>query len=232
LKKTDIKIIILAKQEDDTIGEFLKELKMYYEEKDIVAVVAPHSEITSKIIKKEGIVVYEDNGKGKGAAIKFAINNIASEILVFIDTDGSHAPKEIPLLINPLLKNEADLVIGSRFKGKSEELSGTIENFMRLLGNIISTLIINILWRRSGKFMSDCQNGFRAIKSDVARKLGLLENSFAIEQEMVIKCLKKCYRIAEIPSYEHRRKGGKSHIYPFFALPRYILCFLREMLPS
>jgi hypothetical protein len=60
--------------------------------------------------------------------------------------------------------------------------------------------------------LTDSQNGFRAIKTKVARDLGLKENITTIEQEITIKCLKKGYRIGEIPSHEFERKHGQSVI--------------------
>jgi hypothetical protein len=60
--------------------------------------------------------------------------------------------------------------------------------------------------------VADVQNGFRAINTQVARKLNLKENSHSIEQEMVMKCAKQGYRLAEVPSHEYERRHGKSTI--------------------
>jgi hypothetical protein len=60
--------------------------------------------------------------------------------------------------------------------------------------------------------LTDIQNGFRAIRKEVASKLGLEADDFDIEEEMVIKALKKGYRVSEVPSHEYERKWGKSKL--------------------
>jgi dolichol-phosphate mannosyltransferase len=60
--------------------------------------------------------------------------------------------------------------------------------------------------------LTDSQNGFRAIRKDVASKLGLKEDIFTIDQEMVIRALKRNYKVVEIASHEYERKYGKSRI--------------------
>ncbi|MFH0838902.1 MAG: glycosyltransferase family 2 protein [Candidatus Omnitrophota bacterium] len=224
-----ITVVIFARGEEATIGRIINEIKNCFTRGKVVAVITNKSIKTLEILKNYKISPIFDNGKGKGAAIRMAIELISSDILVFMDADGSHRPKEIPLLVEPILKNESDLVIASRLRGKSEELGNNLENIIRLLGNLLSSFLIKILWGKRGQFILDCQNGFRAIKADVARKLCLTSNTFAIEQEMVIRCLKKGYRIREIPSYEIKRKFGKSHINPFSMLFQYMYCFFNEI---
>ena len=71
-----------------------------------------------------------------------------------------------------------------------------------------SSLITACINHRFQVRLSESQNGFRAIRTAVLRDLGLQENITTIEQEMIIKTLKKGYRMAEVPSHEHKRKAG------------------------
>jgi hypothetical protein len=100
-------------------------------------------------------------------------------------------------------------VTGSRFLGGTDELYGGFGEFLRLVGSSLISTCIG--WRFKNK-ISDSQNGFRAIKTDVLRKLNLKENITTIEQEMIIKTLKKGFRLIEVPSHEYNRFSGKSHI--------------------
>jgi len=202
-----VSVIIPAKNEERSIGEVIKKVKRYAWE---VLVVDGHSkDRTREIAHKTGAKVILDGGLGKGEAIRRAVRESRGEILVFIDADGSHEPRDIPFLVNPIEKGEADLVIASRMLGGSDELSGTMEKTLRLLG----TLLINFLIRlRFGKKLTDSQNGFRAIKKEVIEKLDLKENITTVEQEMVIKVLKKNYKIKEVPSHEYARKFGNSKV--------------------
>jgi hypothetical protein len=139
-------------------------------------------------------------------------------VTVLLDADGSHDPEDIPLLVEPILAGEADHVAASRLRGGSSELHGGFDEFLRLAGSSFITACIN---RRFGCQLSDSQNGFRAVRTSVLRQLNLRENTTTIEQEMTIKTLRGGWRIAEVPSHEHRRAHGTSHIRVLRDAPRY-----------
>lgn len=205
--KGRVSLVMCAKNEAKTIGDILKRCKPFCDE---LIVVDGHSEDkTSEIAKRAGARVVLDNKKGKGEAIRVGIESSKGDVIVFIDADGSHVPEDIPQLIEPIIKGEADLVIASRMTGGSEELHGDTEKFVRLIGSALITLVINHKW---GRGITDSQNGFRAIARDAANELNLKENSFTIETEMLIKCLKKGYRVMEVPSLEKKRLHGESGI--------------------
>ena len=167
------------------------------------------SDNTAEVAQSFGARVIADNGQGKGAAIRQSIPHIRRPIAVFIDADGSHDPADIPALIEPIRENRADHVSASRLTGGSSELHGGFDECFRLMGSSFITACIN---HRFKVRLSESQNGFRAIRTEVLRTLGLAENITTIEQEMIIKTLKKGYRMAEIPSHEYCRKGGESKI--------------------
>ena len=77
--------------------------------------------------------------------------------------------------------------------------------------------------------LSESQNGFRAIRTTVARELGLTENITTIEQEMIIKTLKKGFRMAEVPSHEHKRKMGYSKISVRKVWFRYVYSLIKHL---
>ncbi|MCK5186824.1 MAG: glycosyltransferase family 2 protein, partial [Deltaproteobacteria bacterium] len=156
-----------------------------------------------------GVKVILDNKKGKGEALRHVVNFVNGNIIVFIDADGSHDPKDIPKLVEPIIKDEADHVSGSRLIGGSSELHGGFDECFRLMGSSFITACIN--WRFKVK-LSESQNGFRAIKTDIIKQLGLEENITTIEQEMIMKTLKNGFRMAEVPSHEYERKKGYSKI--------------------
>jgi len=152
--------------------------------------------------------------RGKGRAIQHAINTEDADILVFLDADGSHDPDDIPRLIEPILRGEAELVIGDRHAGGSDELHGSADHALRFVGSWLIRALINV---RFGTRLGDVQNGYRAIRTDVARKLELREPVFTIEQEMAMKALLRGYRVMNVPSHEYRRTHGTSRL----SAPRY-----------
>ncbi len=195
---------------------------------DEMLVVDGHStDDTRKIALELGARVELDGGRGKGDGIRTAIAKANGDVLVFIDADGSHEPSDIPKLLAPILRDEADLVVGSRGRGGSDEAFGTIADFVRNTGGHLILLAINY---RFGVRLTDSQNGFRAIRTEVARALGLEENLTTIEQEMLIKCLKLGYRVAEVPSHEYRRRYGRSRIVVWKVWHIYVWSLLRYLL--
>ena len=202
-----ISLIICAKNEEKSILTVIHSAKPYVSE--IIIVDGHSTDNTVKLAKSKNVTIITDNGKGKGAGIQAGIKIATGEILVFMDADESHDAKDIPSLISPIKHYKAELVIASRGKGGSDELSGNLEKGIRMLGSLIITLIINLRFHVN---LTDTQNGFRAIKKSCAINLKLSENGFPIEQEMVMKSLKKGFRILEIPSHEYARAYGKSRI--------------------
>jgi len=202
-----ISVVIPTRNEEGMIREIIDGCRPYADE---LMVVDGHStDKTREIAEDAGVKVILDNGKGKGAALRQAATVVTGDIIVFIDADGSHDPRDIPRLVEPIIKGEADHVSGSRLIGGSSELHGGFDECFRLMGSSFITACIN--WRFK-VVLSESQNGFRAIKTAVIRQLGLQENITTIEQEMIMKTLKKGLRMGEVPTHEHKRKMGYSKI--------------------
>jgi glycosyltransferase involved in cell wall biosynthesis len=219
-----VSVVIPAKNEEKTIGEIVAKAKKYAAE--VIVIDGCSTDATAAEARAAGAVVVEDRGRGKGAAVRAAIPLISNKITVFIDADGSHDPADIPRLVAPILKDDADHVSGSRLLGGSSELHGGFDEFMRLMG---SSFITACIGRKFRVRISDSQNGFRAIRTDVLRSLGLRERITTIEQEMVIKTLKKGYRLAEVPSHEHKRRFGTSHIRISRVWVRYVYSMVKYL---
>jgi dolichol-phosphate mannosyltransferase len=111
--------------------------------------------------------------------------------------------------------------------GGSEELFGSLSEVIRLMGSLAISLSINY---RYGVRLTDYQNGFRAIRTEVGRTIGLTSDITTIEQEMAIKCLRYGYKVIEVPSHEYRRKGGMSKINVMRVSHRYILNLISGVL--
>ncbi len=226
----NISVIIPTKNEEATLEPVLKGVLKYAWE--VILIDGKSTDGTLEIAAKYGVPVHHDAGKGKGQAMRQAIPLARGDVLVYIDADGSHDPEDIPRLVQPIADGKADMVIGSRFKGGSDELVGNINQLFRITGSNIITTFINYRW---GVHLSDTQNGFRALTREAAQALDLKEDGFPIETEMDIQLLQRGFRIAEVPAHEYRRKGGESkirllriwHQYPILLLkaaiqPRYL----------
>jgi glycosyltransferase involved in cell wall biosynthesis len=220
-----LSVVIPTRDEEGLIGEIIDAVRPYGDE---ILVVDGHSrDRTRDIAVQHGARVVLDHGKGKGEALRLSFDEAAGDILVFIDADGSHEPTDIPAMVAPIIADRADMVVGSRGKGGSDELHGTIEQFIRYFGSQLIMLAINYRWNVR---LTDSQNGFRAIRKDVARKLRLTSNLTTIEQEMLMKALRLRYRVSEIPSHEYERRWGTSKVVVWKLWFAYLWSFFRNII--
>jgi len=219
-----VTVVIPTKNEEGLIGEIVESVRPYADE---MLVVDGHStDRTRDLAAAHGARVILDGGKGKGEALRLSLTQASGEIVVFIDADGSHDPKDIPALVAPIKADQFDLVIGSRGKGGSDELHGTLEQFIRYTGSQIIMLAINYRWNVR---LTDSQNGFRAIRRDVGLKLGMTSNLTTIEQEMLMKALKQRYRVSEVPTHEYERRWGTSKVVVWKLWFAYLWSFFRNI---
>jgi glycosyltransferase involved in cell wall biosynthesis len=138
------------------------------------------------------LVLHHPTNRGKGAAIRTALEKHSGTLVVFQDADHEYDPADLPELVRPLLEDRADVVYGSRF------LSGKPKRalyFLHALGNRLLTTLTNIL---TGLTLTDMETGYKAIKSEILSSLTLRENRFGIEPELTMKLA----RIKNIRFYE------------------------------
>jgi glycosyltransferase involved in cell wall biosynthesis len=148
---------------------------------------------------------------GQGAALQtgmtFALQRNA-EIIVHFDADGQHQAADMETLIEPIRRNQADLVFGSRFLRNADSLAVP---FLRRRV-LKAARIVNGF--STGLWLSDAHNGFRALSATAARKIELSENGFAHASEIMNRAHKLKLRIAERPtaiSYtDYSRARGQS----------------------
>lgn len=218
-----VTVVIPTRNEEGLIGEIVDSVRPYG---DVLVVDGHSTDRTREIAQQHGARVALDGGRGKGQAIRQALRETTTDIVVFIDADGSHDPADIPKLVAPIAENRADLVIASRGKGGSDELHGTFGQFIRYVGSQLIMLAINYRW---GVRLSDSQNGFRAIRREVGLKLNLTSNLTTIEQEMLMRALKLGYRVDEVGSHEYERKWGESKVVVWKLWWAYLWSFWRNI---
>jgi dolichol-phosphate mannosyltransferase len=214
-------VVIPARNEEATIAEAVRGAKDFAWH---VLVMDGHStDRTVMRAREAGAQVLSDPGRGKGSAIRASLEAVRSEVVVFMDADGSHDPADIPKLALPVARGDVDLCVGSRFAGGSDELSVSIGQLIRTIGNISMNIAINLRWRVE---LTDTLNGFRAVRRTAALAVGLREDRHTIEQEMVMKLLRHGYRVTNRPTHEYSRQYGQSHINIWREWPTFVRCVI------
>jgi dolichol-phosphate mannosyltransferase len=208
--RSKISAVILARDEEATIAELVSQAGNFAAE---VLVVDGHSrDRTVELAEKAGARVVLDHGRGKGDGYKTALTAVNSEVIVFLDADGSHDPADIPRLAEPVLSGRLDLVVGSRWRGGSDDIHPSFNHLVRDLGGNLLSIIISRWFKTE---ITDCLHGFRAIRRQAGLELGLEADDFDIEHEMIIKALKRGFKVGEVPVHEYARKAGFSKLPTF-----------------
>lgn len=194
-----VSFLIAAYNEAATIGEVLDRIHALGLDRQMVVVDDGSTDETAAIVERrlgdtDGLVlVRHERNRGKGAAIRSAIERIDGDIAVIQDADMEYDPEDVPGLIEPILRGKADVVYGSRLSGGRPQRAYL---FWHLVGNRFLSLLTNLLFNTT---LSDMETGYKAFRADVLRSLDLREDDFGIEPEITAKVCLRGLRIYELP---------------------------------
>jgi glycosyltransferase involved in cell wall biosynthesis len=213
LRHQSVSVVIPAYNEEKTVGDVINStisimdtLNVPYE---ILVVDDGSTDATGKIASQHKVTLLSnDQNHGKGYSLRKAIREARGEIVVTIDSDGEHKPKEIPDLLS-LIFDGADIVAGSRFMGKSMGKQAEVTTRLNKIGNSLFNVVIMMLTRNH---VTDSQTGFRAIRKEVLEELDLESDGFEIETEITIKSLANGFSFRETPITCERRKHDFSKL--------------------
>jgi glycosyltransferase involved in cell wall biosynthesis len=209
-----LSIIIPVYNEELTIGNIIDRVKAAAQRtalKTEVIVVDDHSYDKSlQQAAKHGVKLYSlKRHSGKGYALRAGFAKAKGDVIVTMDSDGSHRPEELLEVLAPVLHGQADLVIGSRYMNHKQVAARRLNAFgVRLFNQFIQLL--------TGVAITDSQSGYRAMKRQVLQSQKLKSGEYEIESEMLVKTAKKKFRIAEVPISFEQRTYGRSGVDPLF----------------
>jgi glycosyltransferase involved in cell wall biosynthesis len=198
-----VELIIPAYNEEEAIAGVVSEIPRDLVSR-VIVVDNASTDGTARAARAAGAEVVREERRGYGAACLAGMRALKeAEIVVFLDGDRSDDPREIRLLLDPILKGRADFVISSR-TSRMERGALTPQ---QLFGNRLATAMIRLLY---GVRLSDI-GSFRALRREALDSLGMSNLSYGWPVEMVVKAAKRGYRIAEVP-ITYRRRLGQSKV--------------------
>ncbi len=161
---------------------------------------------TIEFFESKGIKVIRQKIRGRGEAFRIGARESSGDSLIFFGPDGNENPADIPRMMS-LIEEGNDMVIASRFMlgGRRDDSAHLIP--YRGFGNRVFTLLANIIF---GGNYTDTINGYRAIRKDKLERLHIDAQGFGIEYQISIRSMKLKYNVAEFPTYEGDRIGGRS----------------------
>jgi glycosyltransferase involved in cell wall biosynthesis len=201
--------IVPALNEAENIGRVVDELRAFDPGLDVVVIDDASGDGTARIAAEHGAhVVRLPFNLGIGGAVqtgyRYAFEH-GFDVAVQVDGDGQHDPAQLPLILGPLLDDQADLVVGSRFAGDGEYRSTATRRIgITIFARVVSAVV--------GQRVTDTTSGFRAVNR---RGIALFAADYPHdypEVEATVMCVKHRLRLAEVPVTMRERAGGRSSI--------------------
>jgi len=202
---------IPAFDEEKTIAKVVLESQKYADK--VVVCDDGSSDLTGEIALRLGAeVVRHELNLGYGAAIQALFDRareLGADVLVTLDGDGQHDPRDIPNVVEPIKNGAADIVVGSRFIDK--HLSSVMPWYRRAGIKFISRLAARANNTKHG--VKDAQSGFRAYSSNCLAKLVVVENGMGASAEILINARKQGFRIKEVAASCNYSNDVRNHVH-------------------
>jgi len=202
--------VLPAFNEQRTIAEVILKTERHVDE--VIVVDDGSSDLTAEIAERLGAtVIRHKRNMGYGAALRSGFEHAMKfnpKVVVTLDTDGQHNPRDIPRLIEPILKGEADLVIGSRFLSEVDETPK-----YRKLGVNTITKLVKI---SSYGELTDAQSGFRAYSGKALQLIMPAEQGMGASTEILLKAKEHNLKVMEVPIKISYQVGKASRLNPLY----------------
>ncbi len=214
-----IAVIIPARNEAQTVGEVVGEVRLRFPHFDIIVIDDASEDATGEIAKQAGAdVIRTPIRLGYGGAVQTGLKLAHKrnyDLVILMDADGQHDPASIEKLISAARGN--DFVIGSRFLGEACYRIPLIRRLGMKIFSAIASVVV-------GRKLTDTSSGFQALRKDVYSLFALGDYPVDFpDADMVIWVARHGYRVAEVAVRMHERKSGRSMISGLASSLRYAL---------
>ena len=193
-----ISVIIPCYNEEYTIIQLLERVNIQKKNFNLEIIISDDGskDQTTKLLEKnkklfDKLILGEKN-RGKGAALSKAIEHSTGDIIIFQDADLEYDPEDYKKLVEPFVKNEADVVYGSRFMGSSAH---RLIYYSHRIANFFITNLVNIFTNIN---FTDVETGYKVLRRSILEKITIKENSFGVEIELTMKIAKMNIKIFEV----------------------------------
>ena len=214
-----LSILLPVYNEASSLERLIERLLAINVNKEIIAVDDGSRDASPAILEKysndDFYVIRHGKNGGKGAAVRLALTQARGDYVIIQDADNELDPNDIPRLLEPIQRGDAQIVYGAR--------DLRVQSFGNWLGNKLLTLATNLLF---GIWISDMETCYKIMPTSVMRGLNLQANSFDIEPEITAKLARAGHKIIEIPISYHPRTQDKK-LRPLREGARAILTLIR-----
>jgi glycosyltransferase involved in cell wall biosynthesis len=223
-----IAVLIPCYNEELTVAQVVESFRAELPQAQIYVFDNNSTDRTVELGRAAGATVVPESRQGKGFVVQAMFRRVDADVYVMVDGDNAFPACEVHRLIEPIVKGEADMVVGSRL------LPSTSSQF-RPINRLANRLVLTLLNSMFRVQLTDVLSGYRAFSRGFVKTLPLFGGGFAIETELTIKAVARGFRIVEIPtSLTARPEGSHSKVRLFrdgFLILNTILALFRDYQP-
>lgn len=227
-RRMRIAVIIPCLDEASTIGAVVADFRRELPEAEIIVVDNGSRDDTGAIAAASGATVLREARRGKGHAVRKGLRAVDADVYLLVDGDGTYPASKARTLLQPIVDEEADVVIG----GRLDELSQSDFHWLNRLGNHLFLATVNAIFRTR---ITDLLTGYRAMSREFVRRSPILSGGFELETELTILALDRGFRTIEVSvQLVSRADGSHSKIRVFadgFRILAAIFTLLRDFRP-
>ena len=223
-----IAILIPCHNEELTVAEVVTDFRTELPQAEIFVFDNNSTDRTVEIAMAAGATIVSEPRQGKGFVVQSMFRRVEADVYVMVDGDGTYPASEIQRLIDPILKDEADMVVGSRLQANTASEFRSINRW----ANRLVLAILNSMFRSK---LTDILSGYRAFNRKFVKTIPVFGGGFEIETELTIKAVARGFRIVEIPTRLTARPAGSHSKIRFlrdgFLILNTILALFRDYKP-
>jgi glycosyltransferase involved in cell wall biosynthesis len=225
-----LSVVIPCYNENGTIHQVVEAVRAApYPDKEIIVIDdcsndGTRERLAAEITPLVDCVLYHPRNQGKGAALRTGMQAATGDIIIIQDADLEYNPNDYPLLVEPIARNQADVVYGSRFMGGGLH---RVLYFWHSVGNGFLTLLSNMFTNLN---LTDMETGYKAFRREIIQQIKIEEDRFGFEPEITAKIAKLDCRIYEVGisyygrTYQQGKKiGWKDGIRAIYCIVKYNL---------
>jgi len=224
----NIAVLIPCYNEERTVADVVSAFRSELPQAQIFVFDNNSTDRTVECAVTAGATVVAEPRQGKGFVVQSMFRRIEADVYVMVDGDGTYPAPEVSRLIDPILKDDADMVVGSRLQAATSSEFRSINRW----ANRLVLALLNSMFRVK---LTDILSGYRAFNRKFVKTIPVFGGGFEIETELTIKAVARGFRIVEIPTtLTARPKGSHSKIRLFrdgFLILNTILALFRDYKP-